>query len=181
MPTLVIKSNASQATDVTIRDMGIIIPNSGGSETFTDIRNFQSATDSFDLQNFVTDNAFGVNSSTLILADGTNNIAQGDALNFLNQISNNTRVMQATVDFGFSTGNEGDTATVTVNTTWVTSSSQISCLAYGGTTTDHDPDDPVVEGIVAYAQNIVVGVSFDIVAYAPQNTWGKYLINATIS
>jgi len=182
MATLIIQTNASQLTDVTIRDMGIIIPNSGGSETFIDdVANFHSAASSSNLRTLITDNAFGANNSTILLFDGATAISQSVAVDFLNQLNNNTRVIQVTVDFGFPTGNEGDTATFTVNTTWASTSRRIVCLAFGGTTADHDPDDAIVEGIVAFSQNIVEGISFDVVSYAPQNSWGKYLINCTIS
>lgn len=88
--------------------------------------------------------------------------------------------VQAQVNFGFPTGQEGDTAKVTVTgQPWVTGSSIIICNAASIATADHDPDDVLVEGIVAYAQNLVPGVGFDIVALAPQNSWGRYLINAS--
>lgn len=88
--------------------------------------------------------------------------------------------LQVEVDFGFSSGNEGDIARTTVTgQSWVTGSSVILCNPFGGATADHSPDDAIVEGLVAYAENIVVGVGFDVVAYAPQNTWGRYLINVT--
>lgn len=180
MPTLTIKTNVSQATDVLIRDMGILIPNSGGSASFTDTDSFSDASLSKNLRTYVTDNAFGAGSSTLIVADGSNDIAQADALNFLLQLGGGTRTIQSTVDFGFPSGLEGDIATVTVLTTFATTASIISCVPFAGTTADHDPDDPVVEAITAYATNIIDGVSFDLVANAPQNTWGRYLINSTI-
>lgn len=88
--------------------------------------------------------------------------------------------LQVEVDFGFSAGNEGDIARFTVTgQSWVTVSSVILCNPFGGATPDHSPDDAIVEGLVAYAENIVAGVGFDVVAYAPQNTWGRYLINVT--
>ena len=86
MTVLVIKTNASQLTDVTIRDMGIIIPALGGSETLTDVENFDSARLSLNLRFLVTDDAYGINSSTLILNDGTSDIPQADAIQFLDQI-----------------------------------------------------------------------------------------------
>lgn len=91
--------------------------------------------------------------------------------------------VQALVDFGFASGNEGDSATVTVTgQTWVTSSSVIVCSAAEKTTADHDPDDVWAERIVAYASNLVVGTGFDIVATSANEggrTWGKYYINCT--
>jgi hypothetical protein len=86
MPTLTILTNASQGTDITIRDMGIIIANSGGSETFTDTKNLKSARKSVYLRTLVIDDAHGANSSTLILNNGTDNITQSEALAFLDSL-----------------------------------------------------------------------------------------------
>jgi len=86
--------------------------------------------------------------------------------------------LQVLVDFGFDTELEGDTARTTlIGQPWVNADSVILCNPFGGTTVDHDPDDTLVEGLVAYAENLVAGVGFDVVAYAPNNTWGQYLIN----
>lgn len=84
--TIVITTNVSQATDVTIRDMGIIIPNSGGSETFTDLGNLTDSKNSRDLRTLATDNAYGAGSSTLIITDGTNAIDQGELDAFLESL-----------------------------------------------------------------------------------------------
>lgn len=87
---------------------------------------------------------------------------------------------QAQVDFGFQTGQEGDIATATVSATWVTATSYIVCGAAPIATTDHDPDDYAVEGIVAYAENLMPGVSFDIRAKSCGDggaTFGKWLID----
>lgn len=88
--TIVIQTNASQVSDVTIRDMGIIIPNSGGNETFTDIGNFSDCKLSNNLRTLATDDAFGVGSSTLIITDGTNTIAQGEIDAFLDSLGETT-------------------------------------------------------------------------------------------
>jgi hypothetical protein len=88
--------------------------------------------------------------------------------------------LQVTVDFGFSSGNEGDIARVTVTgQSWVTSGSVILANVFAGTTSDHSPDDAIAEGLVAFIENIVAGVGFDVVVYAPQNSWGRYLVNIT--
>jgi hypothetical protein len=87
MPTLVIKTNVSQATDFLIKDIGFFVPNSGGNVTFTDPRNIQDCSISANLRTYATDDAFGVNSSTLILNDGTNDIAQAQVNTFLDQVA----------------------------------------------------------------------------------------------
>jgi len=83
MATLVIKTNVSQGTNVTIRDLGIIIPNSGGSLTFTTNDFLQLAKISINLPSLATDDAHGAGSSTIILNDGSGDIAQADVVSFL--------------------------------------------------------------------------------------------------
>src|SRR5271166_2577591 len=80
------------------------------------------------------------------------------------------------LDFGYADGGEGDTAVTAVSATWVDASSVIVCSLYGidGGTPDHDSDDPVVEGLQVYVTDIVPGVGFNLKAYAPQGTWGRY-------
>jgi hypothetical protein len=82
---VVIKTNPSQATDVLIHDMGILIPASGGSETFTDVDNLDNIRLSQDLRLLTTDNAYGVGSSTLIVNDGASDIPQAQAETFITQ------------------------------------------------------------------------------------------------
>lgn len=95
-------------------------------------------------------------------------------------ISGSGNFLQVEVDFGFDSGNEGDIARTTVTgQSWVTADSVILCNPFAGMTVDHSPDDAIVEGLVAYAENLVAGVGFDVVVYAPQNSWGKYLVNVT--
>lgn len=86
--------------------------------------------------------------------------------------------VQSNVDFGFATDQEGDIATVTISATWVMATSNIICMPYAVATADHDPEDYAIEGITAYAANFSSGVGFDIIAAAPNNTWGRYTINA---
>lgn len=99
MATLVIKSNASQGTIVLIKDVGIEIPASGGSETFDtqdDVAILYKIVASNNLRTFITDDAYGTNDSTLILNDGTSDIAQADAEFFLD----NLLVLSADSTFG---------------------------------------------------------------------------------
>ena len=76
---------------------------------------------------------------------------------------------------------EDTTATITVaGLSWITPQSVI-ILTFAGTTADHEePDDAMVEGLTAYAGNIIPGVGFDIFASAPNGTWGQYQITAII-
>ena len=95
------------------------------------------------------------------------------------QLGSGTTVSSASgvVDFGAVTG-KNDVATVTVSASWVTPNSLIICSPFAVATSDHDPEDYAVENILAYAANRVNGVSFDIIARAPNTTWGKYVIHA---
>jgi hypothetical protein len=85
--SLVIKSNASQATDVTIADMGIVVLAAGSSVTLTENEEFRSAIESAALRAYLVDDAHGAGSSTLILNDGTGDIAQADASQFLTNLN----------------------------------------------------------------------------------------------
>jgi len=78
------------------------------------------------------------------------------------------------VDFGV----YQDSVTTTVPAPWITANSIILCTPACSATPDHDPEDAFVEGLQCYPANIVPGVSFDIVTYAPNGTWGRYYINA---
>jgi hypothetical protein len=78
-------------------------------------------------------------------------------------------------------GPEDSTATITVNgLSWITTQSVIN-LTFAGVTANHEePDDAQVEGLTAYAGNIVPGVGFDIFASAPNGTWGQYQVTAIV-
>lgn len=83
MATVIVKTNVLQGSSVLIKDVGVSIPASGGSETFTNTDEISQLQLSRDLRDYLIDDAYGVGSSTLILNDGTSDLAQTDALNFL--------------------------------------------------------------------------------------------------
>jgi hypothetical protein len=85
MPTLVVKTNPAHGSDVTIGDMGVFVTSAGGTVTFTDNDDIYVAIDSRDLATLATDAAYGT-TSTLILNDGTTDIAQADAIDFLSSL-----------------------------------------------------------------------------------------------
>ena len=82
MSTLIIRSNLDTTASVLIADLGILIPASGGTETFTDNENIGQASQSSDLNTLTTDGAYpggsDPSSDTLILNDGTNDISFSD-------------------------------------------------------------------------------------------------------
>lgn len=84
----------------------------------------------------------------------------------------------AEVDFGFQSGQETNIATVTVAASWVTPTTALICAPLATATADHDPDDYALEGIKAYATNIVDGVGFDIIVSADYATFGRYNIQS---
>jgi hypothetical protein len=75
---IVVRSNLGTVTAVLIRDMGILIPPAGGSETFTDLSNINDARVSDDLRAYCTDGLFpgppDPSDNTLILNDGVNDV-----------------------------------------------------------------------------------------------------------
>jgi hypothetical protein len=87
---------------------------------------------------------------------------------------------QAVVDFGnlqsTVTFLEDTTASVTVAAPWVTASTVFAASPTDGQ--DHPTaDEAAAEGITFSVGNIVVGVSFDVIAQAPNGSWGKYVID----
>jgi len=101
-------------------------------------------------------------------ADGTWAVPSGSGSEYTTQVI---------MDFGFHSSGEGDLVEETISAPWVTATSDITCSVLGGPTSDHDPEDACIEGLIAYILNIVPGISFDVALYAPQNSWGKYLVN----
>ena len=81
--TLIIKTNPSQNTNVLIKDMGLIVPQSGGQITIVGLKELERAQISDNLLQLTQDDAYGAGSSTLILNDGGGNIAQADVPEFL--------------------------------------------------------------------------------------------------
>ncbi|TAE84396.1 MAG: hypothetical protein EAY76_00125 [Alphaproteobacteria bacterium] len=84
---------------------------------------------------------------------------------------------QVTVDFGSASGEESPLASVSVSAPWVTDASVILCNAAGVATPDHDPEDAALDGVTAVAANLNEGVGFDVIARAPQGSWGRFNIN----
>lgn len=81
------------------------------------------------------------------------------------------------VDFG---ATEQPSAMATVSASYVLTTSKIICSIAMKSTTDHDIEDVVAEGLQVFAGNIQNGVGFDVYINAPNNTWGKYKVQAII-
>jgi len=86
-----------------------------------------------------------------------------------------------TVDFGFSTGGEGDIATAAVALPAVLVGSKVQLTPCYSAGLDHDPDDYAVEGIQATVGAITAGVGFDVIASARGWTWGRYNVNYLVT
>lgn len=81
------------------------------------------------------------------------------------------------IDFGAS---EANSVAYTIADTRITTSNVIiPSLAYYDTA-DHTAEEALCEGITLCASNVVDGVSYDIIAFAPNCTWGRYYINVQV-
>jgi len=121
MATLVIKTNASETNPITVPDMGIVIPGSGGSDTLIRLGDLEDARISQDLRDLATDDAFGAGSSTLILNDGAVDIAQADTGSFLDFINVSTQNNSAASDPGVS---DDATKGYKINSLWTNTSTK---------------------------------------------------------
>lgn len=83
MAVIIILSNPAQPVDVLIPDVGVEVPGLGGSVSIEELDELWDIAQSKDLVALCQDDAFGVGSSTLILNDGTDNIDQDVADEFL--------------------------------------------------------------------------------------------------
>lgn len=81
------------------------------------------------------------------------------------------------VDFGFLAKAEQGFASTTISASWVTSTTVLVAAPYAVVTADHDPEDYAAENIHVSVLNVVPGVGFDVIAYAPFGSWGKYAVN----
>jgi hypothetical protein len=88
-----------------------------------------------------------------------------------------TYSLQVEVNFGPITGENSNTSVTVTGQSWVATDSVIIANPFAGATDDHSADEVVAEGLTAYIENVVAGVGFDVVAYAPNGTWGDYFIN----
>jgi hypothetical protein len=81
------------------------------------------------------------------------------------------------VDFGAGPVEQGDATATVTGQAWVAAGTEIVCVPAATATADHDAEDAAVEGITAYASNLVVGTGFDVIARALNGTWGRYNVH----
>lgn len=87
-----------------------------------------------------------------------------------------TTVYSTTIEVDFGSAEAGDAAVV-VSATWVSSTQKIMISPSGIATTDHDPEDYILEGVYGTPDLIVDGVSFTLRAGCNGTTFGKYNFN----
>lgn len=80
-----------------------------------------------------------------------------------------------TLDFGYAGGyGEGDLVMATLASPYIVATSRIVCLPSPAASADHSIDETLLEDIQFSAVNIIPNTSFDIVAVAPEGTWGRH-------
>lgn len=82
-------------------------------------------------------------------------------------------IATAQVDFG----TVGDYAEVVVAAPWVAAGMTILAQPALPTTADHDPEDAVIEGLVAAVVAIDPGTGFTLGVSAPHGAWGRFDFN----
>jgi PKD repeat protein len=85
----------------------------------------------------------------------------------------------ASLDFGFTASQEGDTTTATVSNVNTKLTSLI--IINSSTSSNHQSvEDSLIEDIKYEISDKIEGVGFTIYAYAPMGTWGEYNIEYKI-
>jgi hypothetical protein len=86
-----------------------------------------------------------------------------------------TTVNSVSVDVDFGSGAEEDgVAEVIVAAAWVTSTTKLIVSPSGAATSNHDPEDYVLEGVYGVPDLIVDGVGFTLRAGCNDTTFGIY-------
>lgn len=86
---------------------------------------------------------------------------------------------QVTISFGCVDRGEDGFVSTHVDASWVLERSRIVITPAPAGTIDHEPDDAAVEGIIFRIGSIEPGVGFNLFAFAPQGSWGQYLVDVT--
>ncbi len=119
--------------------------------------------------------------SICMTIDGSGTFTKNGALNTDWGLDTNNYITgEIELDFGTIRGGQGDAKTTIANLI-LTNSNFKSFSFFPKENTDHNFDDFIAECVSFSISNIQDNVSFDIVASAPNNTWGKYKINYIIT
>jgi len=102
--------------------------------------------------------------------------AVGDASSDGALAPGSARAITVTVDFGISSGRA---VTTVLGVPWVRSVPRPQCEVTGrpSAVAFADDEDALTDAVRAIVTNIVDNVSFDVVAYAPNNTSGIYTVS----
>lgn len=102
--------------------------------------------------------------------------AIGDASTDASIAPGAARALTVTVDFGVSSGR---TVTTVTGVPWVKATPRPQCEVVGrpSAVAFADDEDALTEAVRAIVTNVVDGVSFDVVAYAPNNSSGVFTIS----
>lgn len=80
---LTIKTNVLHVTDYLLRELGFLVPSTGGSVVIDEDDELQAMALSIELKTRLTDDVYGAGSSTLILNDGISDLPQSEAVDYL--------------------------------------------------------------------------------------------------
>lgn len=83
--TLTIRTNNSTTSNILVKDLGFYIPKAGANLVLTNLEDINKAQESLDLISYLTDDAYGVDSSTLILVSNGTDVSQDSAEAYLNR------------------------------------------------------------------------------------------------
>ena len=169
--TIILKSNASQATAVTVKDLGVIVAAAGATPlSFTENKEGKMLQESVNLRTYLTDNAHGVGSSTLLLNDGSGDVVQTDVLNFLDttilpDASNDYGVVK-TDDVGEVTTNIVGDGSATLNN-WLLGT-DLAVNGFEVTGLPASPSGPTAAASAAYVDSIAL----------TNRTWKELVLSA---
>jgi hypothetical protein len=99
----------------------------------------------------------------------------GDGVTAMN-IGSTAGITFSAIQFGIVSVPDSYCIKTITGQSWVEETSFIQCRVSGMTSTDHTAEDAVLDQVQFEINNIVPGVGFDIIAHAPEGTYGKYNI-----
>jgi hypothetical protein len=117
----------------------------------------------------------------VITAPTIGDVLTWDGANYINLPAGGvTPTTGVSVEMDFGTAGTYTVRTVT-GQAWVTSTMVFACMVAGDVKTDHDPEDGLLEGLVFTVSDVVAGDGFNLHAYAPNGTFGKFNVNVSAS
>jgi hypothetical protein len=167
-PTLTAERVLTAGAGITITDGGaggpVTIAASGGGGAPANAQYVTLATDA------------GLSAERVLTAGAGITITDGGANNPVT-IASRTASGVVEIDFGGTVTAEVDVASVTVADAGVTAGSEIIVSLQYAATADHSADEALISNVQLLPGVITAGVGFEIKAYAPDWTWGKYSIH----